>query len=73
MTSTRRRKPTSGKDTLNKMGNQKQTVKTKLKAIGAVAFFIIALGIVGHNDAEYANRPSVCRTLESGNTVCYKP
>jgi hypothetical protein len=55
------------------MGNKKQTVKTKLKAIGAVAFFVIALGIVGHNDAEYANRPSVCRTLESGNTVCYKP
>jgi len=54
------------------MGNQKQTLKTKLKAIGAVAFFIIALGIVGHNDAEYANRPSVCREWQ-GETVCYKP
>lgn len=72
MTSTRRRKPTSGKDTA-KMGNQKQTLKTKVYTALGIAFFVIALGIVGHNDAEYANRPSVCRTLESGSTVCYKP
>jgi hypothetical protein len=54
------------------MGNQKQTIKTKVYTALGIAFFVIALGIVGHNDAEYANRPSVCREWQ-GETVCYKP
>lgn len=72
MTSTRRRKPTSGKDTTKKMGNQKQTLKNKILTVLGVAFFIIALGIVGNNDYEYETRPSICREYQ-GSTVCYKP
>ena len=51
---------------------QKQKLFNKLKVIGAVGFFVLAFAYTGAMDAEYQERPSVCREWQ-GSVVCYKP